>query len=134
MFFELMKEGILKILNPSLAYQNFEVAIGAEIVVLLQAPLSGWYICKKKWDFNRTLLVEACHHFLIALIIFYNSFELVKENAKVLLGMSPSDEFYESVKDTYLKIDRVEGIHDIVGVYTGEDSVHLDMHVTLTEA
>jgi len=68
---------------------------------------------------------------LIALIIFYNSFELVKENARVLLGMSPSDEFYRSVEDTCMKIDRVEGIQDMIGVYTGENSGQFDMHVTV---
>lgn len=157
MFFELMREGILKILNPSSAYKNFEVAIGAEVIVLLLLLLAAGISARRSGILNRTLLVESLNDslstvaailgvtlvwagytifdgvatILIALIIFYNSFELVKENANVLLGMSPSDEFYQSIEDTCMKIDRVEGIHDMVGVYTGEDSVHLDMHVTV---
>ena len=157
MFFELMKEGILKIVNPSAEYRNFEVAISAEIVVLLLLLLAAGISARRSGILNRTLLVESLNDslstvaaimgvflvwagyvifdgvatILIALIILYNSVKLVKENAKVLLGMSPSDEFYKSVENTCLKIDRVNGIHDMVGIYTGENSIHLDMHVTV---
>lgn len=157
MFFELMKEGVLKVLHPVAEYSNVEVALGAEVAVLALLVVAALISARRSGILNRTLLVESLNDSLstlaaiagvalvwmgyavfdgiatiiIALIIFYNSFRLVRDNARILVGMSPSDEFYHSVEDACLEIDRVKGVHDMVGVYTGENSVHLDLHVTV---
>ncbi|WP_290596032.1 MULTISPECIES: cation diffusion facilitator family transporter [unclassified Archaeoglobus] len=157
--FELAKEGVSKVLNPTPLYQNIAIAISAEIIVLLLLFLAAYLSAKRTGILNRTLLIESVNDALstftailgvglvwighlifdgvatlvIASIIFYNSFKLVRDNAKILLGLSPSDEFYDSVEKVCADIDGVEGVHDMVGVYTGENSIHLDLHVTVDE-
>jgi cation diffusion facilitator family transporter len=155
--FELFREGIFKILNPGFDYRNTEIAIGAEATVLFLLIIAAIISARRTGILNRTLLVESLNDSLstvaailgvalvwigyaifdgiatlfIASIIFYNSYRLVRDNARILIGMSPSEEFYKSVEEACFEIDRVRGVHDMVGVYTGEDSVHLDLHVTV---
>ncbi len=45
--------------------------------------------------------------------------------------MSPPDSFYDRVEEVCTGIEDVKGVHDMVGVYIGEDSVHPDIHVTV---
>lgn len=160
MFFELMKEGLLKVLHPASGYSNVEVALGAEVAVLALLVIAALISARRSGILSRTLLVESLNDSLstlaaivgvglvwagypifdgiatiaIAFIIFYNSFRLVRDNARLLIGMSPSEDFYRSVEDACLEIERVKGVHDMVGVYTGENSVHLDLHVTVDGA
>ncbi len=157
--FELAKEGVSKVLNPASLYQNIGVAVSSEILVLSLLFLAAFLSARRAGILNRTLLIESINDALstfaailgiglvwigypvfdgvatliIASIIFYNSFKLVRDNAKILLGLSPSDEFYESVEKVCSDIDGVEGVHDMVGIYTGENSIHLDLHVTVDE-
>ncbi|WP_456468297.1 cation diffusion facilitator family transporter [Archaeoglobus sp.] len=157
--FELAKEGVDKILSPTGLYENTETAIAAEVFVLFLLLLAAFLSARRAGILNRTLLIESMNDalstlaaivgvglvwlgypifdgvatLLIALIIFYNSFKLVKDNAKLLLGLSPSEEFYESVESVCVDIEGVKGVHDMVGVYTGENSIHLDLHVTVDE-
>ncbi len=156
--FELAKEGVAQILNPTQFYMNTEVAIVAELIVLLLLSIAAFISIRRTGILNRTLLVESVNDSLstiaaiigialvwlgytifdgiatliIALIIFYNSFRLVKDNVRVLLGLSPSDEFYESIEKICTKIDGVDGVHDMVGLYMGENSIHLDLHATVS--
>jgi len=157
--FELAKEGVSKVLNPAPLYQNIDIAVSSEILVLSLLFLAAFLSARRAGILNRTLLIESINDALstfaailgiglvwigypvfdgvatliIASIIFYNSFKLVRDNAKILLGLSPSDEFYESVEKVCSDIDGVEGVHDMVGIYTGENSIHLDLHVTVDE-
>jgi len=155
--FELAKEGLGKILNPQSFYQNIDIALGIEIIVLIMLFIAVLLSAKREGVLNRTLFVESVNDslstfaaifgvilvwsgypffdgvatLLIAVLIFYNSLRLIVNNARILLGLSPSDEFYESVERVCADIDEVKGVHDMVGVYTGENSIHLDIHVTV---
>lgn len=155
--FELAKEGLDKILNPQSSYQNIEIALGIEIIVLILLFIAVLLSAKREGMLNRTLFVESINDSLstfaaifgiilvwfsypffdgvatlvIAALIFYNSLKLIVDNARILLGLSPSNEFYESVERVCAEIEEVKGVHDMVGVYTGEDSIHLDIHVTV---
>lgn len=155
--FELAKEGVIRIMHPA-RHANTEIAVFAEVLVLLLLVIAALISSRRSGILNRTLLVESVNDSLstvaaiggialvwsgypvfdgiatliIAVIIFYNSFRLVRDNARILLGMSPSDEFYESIEKICTGIDGVEGVHDMVGIYTGENSVHLDLHATVS--
>ncbi|WP_202319565.1 cation diffusion facilitator family transporter [Archaeoglobus neptunius] len=155
--FELIKVGMTKVLNPPSSFKNTEIAIYAELLVLLLLILAALISARRSGILNRTLLVESMNDSLstlaavvgvglvragypifdgvatlvIALIILYNSIKIVRENARVLLGMSPSDGFYESVEKICSGIKGIRGVHDMVGIYAGENSIHLDLHVTV---
>jgi len=157
MFFELMKEGILKVLTPPSSYGNVEMALLAETSVLLLLLVASLFSARRAGIINRTLLFESLNDSLstlaaivgvvfvsagyaifdglatiaIALLILHNSLRLVRYNAVILLGKSPSEEFYSSVESACREIKDVRGVHDMVGVYTGENSIHLDLHVTV---
>jgi cation diffusion facilitator family transporter len=155
--FELFKEGISVILNPHSAYTNTHIAISAEFFVLGLLLLATFISSRREGVLNKTLLFESVNDSLstlaaiigifltfsghvifdgiatvaVATLIAFNSVKLVKENARFLMGFSPSDEFYRKVEDVCTGIGDVDGVHDMLGVYVGENAIHLDLHVTV---
>ncbi len=155
--FELGKKGIEKILNPTYTYTNTELVILAEIVVLLLLFVAAFVSWRREGILNKTLLFESVNDSLstvaavvgvvltwygatifdgvatvvIAILIAYNSIRLFKENARFLLGLSPPDEFYDRVESVCMDVDGVEGVHDMLGVFVGEQAIHLDLHITV---
>ncbi|WP_457550488.1 cation diffusion facilitator family transporter [Archaeoglobus sp.] len=69
----------------------------------------------------------------IALIICRNGYRLFKENVSFLLCMSPEEEVYVKIKEVAESFPDVLDVHDIIAVYTGENTLHVDMHVTVKE-
>ncbi|MEM4701968.1 MAG: cation diffusion facilitator family transporter, partial [Archaeoglobaceae archaeon] len=67
----------------------------------------------------------------IASLIAYNSIRLFIENTKFLLGFSPSEEFYQMVERAVKGVDGVDGVHGMLAIYTAENEIHLDLHVTV---
>ncbi|KAA0003343.1 MAG: hypothetical protein FE044_01685, partial [Thermoplasmata archaeon] len=57
--------------------------------------------------------------------------KLICHNARLLLGMSPPNEFYNEVERICRTFPGVKGVHDMVATYIGENKIHLDMHVTV---
>jgi len=68
---------------------------------------------------------------VIALIIAFDAFKLIKENMLFLLGKAPDDDFYEEVREIVLSHPRVKGIHDMIGEYIGPEVVHMDFDLEL---
>ena len=68
---------------------------------------------------------------LVACMISYNAVKLIRHNARLLLGMSPPNEFYNEVEEICRKFPEVKEIHGMVATYIGENKIHLDMHVTV---
>lgn len=68
---------------------------------------------------------------IIALIIAFDAFLLIRENMNMLMGQSPNPEFYDEIKKIVLSHGEVRGIHDMIGEYIGPDSVHLDFDLEL---
>lgn len=154
--FELFKEGVNKILNPAEIYQNLEIALIAESIVLGLLLFATFLYMKRTGVINRTIMFESLNDSLstlaaifgiiliyfghpifdgiatliIALLIVYNSLRLFAENAKILIGLSPPEEFYSKVENFCLERG-VKGVHDMVAVYLDEGKIHLDMHVTV---
>ena len=155
--FELFKEGITKILNPTSVYTNTEFVILIELAVLLILIIASILYSRKSGILNRTIFIETLNDslstvaaifgivivsfgypffdglvaILISLVIFYNSIRLIRQNARFLLGLSPPDEFYHKVEEVLQSLDFVKGVHDMISIYIGENDIHLDMHVTV---
>ncbi len=155
--FELAKEGIAKIIHPTQIYGNTELALLAEVLVLLLLVISAYISAKREGVLNRTLLFESVNDslstiaaiagvllvwygavifdgiatVLIAVLIAANSIRLVRDNARMLMGLSPPDEFYQRVERVCMNVSGVEGVHDMLGVFVGEKAIHLDLHVTV---
>ncbi|WP_457591105.1 cation diffusion facilitator family transporter [Geoglobus sp.] len=75
--------------------------------------------------------IDAIAAIVVAVIIAYSGLRLINENAKVLLGYSPNEEFYRKVARVASEFDEVKDVHDIIATYMAPDKVHLDMHVTV---
>jgi len=155
--FELLKEGVLKIINPQNGYGDPTLAIAVELVVLAILLFASYLSSRKSGVLDRTVFVESINDslstaagiigiiligfgyaffdglvsILIALMILYNSIRLLKQNARFLLGLSPPHEFYRRVEKISLTFDEIKGVHDMVAIYIGEGRIHLDMHVTV---
>ncbi len=155
--FELIKEGIYKIISPPEAYANTGIAIASEIVVLGLVGIATIISMRRAGVLNKTILFENINDLLstlaaifgvamvwfgykafdgiatvfIALLIAANSLRLLRENAVFLIGLSPPEEFYKRVEKVCLSVEGVKGVHDMLGVYVGENAVHLDLHVTV---
>lgn len=153
---ELFREGINKILNPIKNYSNLEIALFAEILVLALLLLAAVLYYRRKGIINRTVLLESLNDSLstlaaiigiiaislghtvfdgiatisIATLIAINSIRLFFENARFLIGLSPPEEFYCEV-EKFCMDKGIKGVHDMLALYTDEDSIHLDMHVTV---
>ena len=69
--------------------------------------------------------------FIIALIIAYNGFRLIRENARFLLGYSPDDEFYERISRVIDQFSEVSDVHDVIATYMSPEKVHVDLHITV---
>ncbi|TDA28660.1 MAG: cation transporter [Archaeoglobi archaeon] len=154
--FELAKEGIERILNPA-NYENVETALFAELLVLILLLLALPVLRKEGGILNRTALMETVNDSLstlaaivgitavmagykafdgisaifVAILIAFNSFRLFKENATFLLGLSPPSEFYSKIEKSVIEVRGVEGVHNLLAVYTAENEIHLDLHVTI---
>lgn len=154
--FELFREGINKVLNPIKSYSNLEIALFAEILVLGLLLVATVLYRRRKGIINKTVLLESLNDslstlaaiigiiaislghtmfdgiatILIATLIAINSIRLFFENARFLIGLSPPEEFYSEVEKFCLE-KGLKGVHDMVALYTDEDSIHLDMHVTV---
>ena len=75
--------------------------------------------------------IDAFAAIVVAVIIAYSGLRLINENAKVLLGYSPDEEFYRRVASVASEFEEVKDVHDIIATYMAPDKVHLDMHVTV---
>lgn len=153
--FEILEDAAARLLNPSAGSKVaeaivFEVAVLA--ILLVAASLS-----RGAGILNRTVFYETVNDALstvaaivgialsslnpvfdvlaaivIAAIIVYNASKLIYENIRFLIGMSPSQEFYDMVESVVSNFEEVKGVHDMLGVYVGENEVHLDIHVTVS--
>ncbi len=68
---------------------------------------------------------------VIALIISFDAFLLIKENISTLIGESPKDEFYQNLKEIIMSHEDAQGVHDMIGEYIGPKAVHVDFDLEL---
>ncbi|WP_456369136.1 cation diffusion facilitator family transporter [Geoglobus sp.] len=155
--FELFKEGVASILSQRSEFGDPALAIVIEAFVLAVLVIATLVSMRRSGVISRTMFVESLNDSLstvaaiagivmisygyaffdglvavaIAMLIFYNSVRLFRQNAKFLLGFSPSDEFYHRVERVALAFEDIKGVHDMVAIYIGEDKIHLDMHITV---
>jgi ferrous-iron efflux pump FieF len=154
--FELLKEGINRLLNPIESYSNPEIALYAELLVLFLLLLATAIYLRRKGIVSRTVMFESFNDSLstlaallgiifismgytsfdgiatiaIALLIAINSIRLFLENARFLICLSPPEEFYSEV-EKFCQREGIKGVHEMVATYIDEGAIHLDMHVTV---
>ncbi len=152
---ELFKEGFERIINPQVG-RFPEVAIAVLIASLL-IPLILMFVFKRERIAERSAFAELQNDVMsnigaivgvqfssigyyfadglltvfIALLICRNGYRIFKENVSYLLGKSPDKMFYRRVREITMLFPEVLDVHDIVAVYVGEDSLHVDMHITV---
>lgn len=74
-------------------------------------------------------LLDPIAAIVVATIIAYGAVGLLRENASVLLGRSPSPEALERIRAVARSVDGVRGIHDLRAEYIGPGSLHADFHI-----
>ncbi len=155
--FELVREGIEKIVSPTIGkfpelailvlifglfsslilYRIFEKDSVAEKVTKVEllndvlanfGALSGVLFSLVGYP-----VADGIFTIFIALLICRNGYRLFKENVSYLLGKSPSGEFYERVVRIVKEFPEVLDVHDVIAIYIGENALHVDMHVTVRE-
>ena len=144
-------------LSPTISYSNTIIVIEIELSVLFLLIIASLILHRKNEIIERTLFFESINdsfstfaaiagillvsygHYifdgivsiLIACMISYNAVKLICHNARLLLGMSPPNEFYNEVEGICRTFPEVKEIHGMVATYIGENKIHLDMHVTV---
>ncbi len=156
--FELFKESVKIIITPSSGvYYSSWIVYAILLVSLFAVGIMSVYSRKKKSVFHRTVFVETLNDSLstvaaiagvflisagypvfdgitglvVAVLIAINAFMLLKSNASFLLGKSPPEEFYDRVAEIVRTVKEVRGVHDMMAEYIGENSIHVDLHITL---
>lgn len=66
---------------------------------------------------------------VIALVIAYTAFRLVRSNVALLMGQSPGEDFYDEVGVVVLSVKGVKGVHDVLAEYVGPERIHVDLHI-----
>ena len=154
---ELVREGIERILNPYAGkYPELAVTI---LIFSLLASFILYLIFDDKIVAERSAKAELYNDVLsnagaivgvlltslgfqradgfltifIALLICRNGYRLFKENVTYLLGKSPDEEVYIRIKEVVESFSEVLDVHDVIAIHIGENSLHVDMHVTVRE-
>jgi len=125
-------------LSPTISYSNTIIVIEIELSVLFLLIIASLILHRKNEIIERTLFFESINdsfstfaaiagillvsygHYifdgivsiLIACMISYNAVKLICHNARLLLGMSPPNEFYNEVEGICRTFPEVEGVHN----------------------
>ncbi len=154
--FELLKESVQRIMSNE--FPQHSVYAGAVMAMSLIPILTVLYLTAKeakrpemvalKYELRNDLMtgisglvaifftryiahLDSVITFIIALIIAYNGFRLIRENARFLLGYSPDDEFYERISRVIDQFSEVSDVHDVIATYMSPEKVHVDLHITV---
>ena len=66
---------------------------------------------------------------VVATVIAGNAFMLLRENATLLVGSSPDQEYMARLERTALSVPGVLEVHDLRAVYIGPGTLYVGMHV-----
>jgi len=159
--YQLIEESVAQLINPTVFTGNFQwalyVLIGSFLLNLVPLPLLFKYgrgrevsIKTELFDtindalsliasmiglgliyFFQLNIGDPIATIVIALIISFDAFLLIKENINTLIGESPDDEFYQNLKEIIMTHDEARGVHDMIGEYIGPKAVHVDFDLEL---
>jgi ferrous-iron efflux pump FieF len=65
---------------------------------------------------------------VVALVIAFNAVTLWRENAALLMGVSPEPAFYERVNEIAFSVEGVRAVHNVIAEQVGQQ-IHLGMHI-----
>ena len=159
--YQLIEESVAQLINPTVFTGNFQwalyVLIGSFLLNLVPLPLLFKYgrgrevsIKTELFDtindalsliasmiglgliyFFQLNIGDPIATIVIALIISFDAFLLIKENINTLIGESPEDDFYRNLKDIIMTHEEARGVYDMIGEYIGPKAVHVDFDLEL---
>jgi cation diffusion facilitator family transporter len=159
--FELMKQSIDRMLNPTFFKSTWTVIAIIFITVIFKEALAIYVMNLSKKINSDTLRADAWHHHLdafssllvivafifsyfniykldgpvgvlITLTIFYSAFIIAKRPVDNLLGTPPSEELLDKIEGTTLTFPEVRGVHDVIIHNYGEMTV-LSLHIEVDD-
>lgn len=68
---------------------------------------------------------------IVALFVLYSGYETAKETLQPILGKAPDSEFIKELEERILKIDGIEGIHDIIVHDYGPGRIMVTLHAEI---
>lgn len=160
--FELLQSSISKILDPEPIEFNFVLMIILVISVFLKIWMYSYnkYIGKKiNSKINMATATDSINDvfatstviittvigqyisipvdgvvgLLVSLLILYTGYEVAKDTVNVLLGMSPSEETVENIRDYLLKSEYIHGAHDLKVHDYGPGRTIASVHVEMSD-
>lgn len=159
--YQLIEASVAQLINPTTFTGNFQwafyVLIGSFLLNLVPLPLLFKYgrgrevsIKTELFDtindalsliasmiglgliyFFQLNIGDPIATIVIALIISFDAFLLIKENISILIGESPKDKFYQNLKEIIMSHEDAQGVHDMIGEYIGPKAVHVDFDLEL---
>lgn len=113
-----------KSLNMRAAFMHLAYDAGSSVAVIIGGVviiMSGWY------------QVDVILSFLIALMILYSSYFVIKEAVMIFLEAVPSDIDFDAVLQAIKEIPRVVDVHDLHIWSLSSNEAALSCHVCLEE-
>jgi cation diffusion facilitator family transporter len=155
--FETLREAIPKLFHPTeTAPEGFGLAIGVILVsiVISSLPIITIMRQKERGAAVKAQLIEGVNDeialvaallgiifvakgypladpiasCIVALIIAFNAVLLWRENATLLMGVSPDKAFYDRVSEIVFSVPGAIRTHDVIAEQVGEQ-IHLGLHV-----
>lgn len=68
---------------------------------------------------------------IVALFVLYSGYDTAKETLQPLLGKAPDSEFIKKLEERILKIDGIEGVHDIIVHDYGPGKIMVTLHAEI---
>jgi len=165
--FRLVEESVTRILRPPApAYTRLDLAVGVLVISMVVSviPLGLLALQRRRGPAARAQLLECLNDELgllaavvgaivvargthladpiaslvVAGLIAVNAVGLFRDNARILMGRAPGQEFFETIERLARAIPAVRAVHDLRAEYVGAETIHLSIHVevepTLTVA
>lgn len=161
--FRLAEEAVVRLLHPvEPAYSRLGLAVGVLVVsmALSAIPIMLLALQRERGPTARAQLLESLNDELgllaalggalfvtrgwpladpiaslvVALLIAANAVGLFRDNARVLMGRAPRQEFFSRVEALARTVPAVKAVHDLRAQYVGPDMVNLSLHVEVDPA
>lgn len=159
--FELLKSSFHRIMNPVAFVASWWVILVILATVLVKEGIAFYAMHLSRKINSDTLRADSWHHHLdavssmmvviafifshfqypyldgpvgviIALIIFYSAYGIVKSPIDHLLGTPPSENLLNKIEATVLSFPQIKGVHDIIIHNYGYRTI-LSLHIEIDE-
>jgi ferrous-iron efflux pump FieF len=155
--FETLRESVPKLFQPAEGpHQGVALAAGVILVsiVISALPVVALLRSKQRGAAGKAQLIEGINDeialvaalagiifvargipmadpiasIVVALVIAFNAVMLWRENAALLMGVSPEPAFYDKVQRIAFAVDGVRAVHNVMAEQVGQQ-IHLGIHI-----